>query len=341
MAVVATGSTVYDVTDLGTLGGASSVAFAVSANGQVAGWATDALDNTEAVIFGGAVRFSLGDGQATGINDSGQVSGAMSSGGTTHGVVWSGGSVLDFGANTSAAAINDAGQVAGSTNHAFLYQNGIETDLGTLAGGSWTLAEGLSGNGDVAGYGDTTGGIRGFVWAPGAGLRELETLGGSSSYGMAVDDSGQAAGSAAVTAGYLHATEWINGTPSDLGTLGGNNSYAYGINDSGIVVGYSWTGGNLATHGFIVVSGVMIDLNSLLSPDDSGWLITAAYGINDQGQIVGEALYDGISHAVLLNDPPAAPSLNGPGAATSEPATWVLDASSLLFLMARLRIRRS
>jgi len=341
IAVAATASTVYDVTDLGTLGGDSSVAFAVSGNGQAVGWATDALGNTEALIFGGATLQSLGVGQATGINSSGQVSGTVSVSGEAHGVVWSGSSVVDLGVNTSAAAINDAGQVAGSTNHAFLYQNGILIDLGTLAGGSWTLAEGLSGNGDVAGYGDTAVGIRGFVWVPGEGLEELGTLGGGSSYGMSVDDAGRAAGSAAVTGGYLHAAEWLNGAATDLGTLGGNNSYAYGINDAGMIVGYSWTGGNVTTHGFIVVNGVMIDLNSLLPAADNGWVITAAYGINDEDQIAGEALYGGVAHAVLLNDPPAAPAFNNLGSAVPEPATWLLSGLSLLLLLARNRISHS
>ena len=340
VAAVATGSTVYDVTDLGTLGGDSSVAFAVSGNGQVAGWATDTLGETEAVIFGGVNPQSLGLGEATGINSSGQVSGTVSIDGATHGVVWTGGSAVDFGAGSSAAAINDAGQVAGSTNQAFLYQNGVEADLGALAGGSWSLAEGLSGDGDVAGYGNTAAGIRGFVWAPGAGLVELGTLGGGSSYGMAVDDSGAVAGSAAVATGYLHATEWLNGGAIDLGTLGGNNSYAYGINDTGEIVGYSWIGGNAATHGFVVVNGVMIDLNSLLAPSDAGWTITAAYGINDAGQIAGEAVYDGLSHAVLLNDPPPAPLFSGGSDAAPEPGTLALSGAAILILLLRYRLNR-
>jgi len=337
---VANATTLYNITDLGTLGGDSSVAFAVSANGQAAGWATDTLGNTEAIVFGGAIPQNLGAGQATGINSSGQVSGIVSSGGATHGVVWSGNSVLDFGANTSAAAINDAGQVAGSANHAFIYENGTATDLGTLAGGSWSLAEGLSDNGDIAGYGDSAGGIRGFVWVPGEGLEELGALGGGSSYGMAVNDAGQAVGSAAVSTGYLHAAEWAGGPATDLGTLGGNNSYAYGINNAGIIVGYSWTAGNTATHGFVVINGVMVDLNSLLSASGSGWVITAAYGINDQGQIVGEALYDGVSHAVLLNDPPADPSFAAPVFAAPEPATLALGGLSLLLLAGRFLLSR-
>ena len=341
--VACVASPVYTITDLGTFGGSDTTAFAVSANGQAAGWAVDPLGNTVAVVFGGAgptdllAGSSWPEGQATGINSSGQVSGTVYSNGTAHGVIWSGATTVDLGANTSAAAINDAGQVAGSSNQAFLYQNGTRTDLGTLAGGSWSLAEGLSGNGDVAGYGDTASGIRGFVWTPGGGMLELGTLGGGSSYGMAVNDAGVVAGGAAVGSGYLNATSWLNGTATDLGTLGGSDSYAYGINDAGAIVGYSWISGDGSTHGFVVLNGVMVDLNSLLSPADSGWVITAAYGINDGGQIAGEAMYDGQAYAVLLGDPASLPSgggtasggtsgagTSGVGSTAPEPGTWIL-----------------
>jgi probable HAF family extracellular repeat protein len=343
---------VYTITNLGGTGpdGSGTTAFAVSANGQTAGWAVEALGNTEAVVFGGASPANLlagsswSAGEATGINSLGQVSGTVWSNGTAHGVIWSGGTSIDLGANTSAAAINDAGQVAGSGNQAFLYQNGTRTNLGTLPGGSWSLAEGLSGNGAVAGYGNTASGIRGFVWTPGAGMQELATLGGGSSYGMAVNDSGVVAGSAAVGSGYLNATSWLNGTAKDLGTLGGNNSYAYGINDAGEIVGYSWIAGNATTHAFVVLNGVMVDLNALLSPADSGWVITAAYGINDQGQIVGEGTYDGQSYAVLLNDPlyqTAGGATSGTGSAAPEPGTWSLAGGALLLGVAlRRRLSR-
>lgn len=324
-AVAGAAAPIYTVTDLGTLGGSTTAAVALSANGLAAGWGVDPLGNTEALIFGGAGPTNLwSNGQATGINSLGRISGTAWTNGAVHGVVWSGSGTVDLGANTSAIAINDAGQVAGSGTHAF-YQNGATTDLGTLAGGNWSLAEGLSGNGNVAGYGDAASGIRGLVWSPGAGLQQLDTLGGNNSYGMSVNDAGEVAGSAAIASGYLHAASWLNGTVADLGTLGGNNSYAYGINDLGVMVGYSWLSGNNATDAFIVLDGVMVDLNSLLSPPESGWVITAAYGVNNRNQIVGEATYNGQSHAVLLNDPPSAPSGGGPpGSAAPEPATWTL-----------------
>jgi probable HAF family extracellular repeat protein len=190
----------------------------------------------------------------------------------------------------------------------------------------------LSGTGNVSGYGDTASGINGFLWTSGGGLLQLGALGGNGSYGMAVNDAGVVAGSAAVASGYLHAASWINGTATDLGTLGGNNSYAYGINDAGTIVGYSWIYGDGTTHAFIDQNGVMIDLNSLLTPAESGWVITAAFGINDRDQIVGEALYNGQSHAVLLNDPPSGPvgDRTPVGSAAPEPGTWILVSGALV-----------
>ena len=326
-------SPVYTVTDLGSLGGSTTTAFGLSSNGLAAGSAEDPQGNIEALLFGGASVTSLWTaGEATGINSSGLVTGTVSIGGTTHGVIWSAGGTVDLGSNTSAAAINDAGQVAGSGSRAFLYQSGARTDIGTLSGGNWTLAEGISGNGAVAGYGDTRLGIAGFVWTTGNGLRQLGTLGGNNSYGMAVDDSGEVTGSAAISSGYLHAASWTNGAATDLGTLGGDNSYAYGINNAGAIVGYSWIAGSELTHAFIDLNGVMVDLNSLLPPSESGWVITAAYGINDQNQIVGEAIYHGQSHAVLLNDPPSGSAGHEipPESAAPEPGTLILISGGLI-----------
>ncbi len=71
----------YTVTDLGTLGGMQSEAFAVNASGQVAGWsnvnssATDAfLDSGSAMVDFGTLGNNQG-GAARGINSSGQVVG--------------------------------------------------------------------------------------------------------------------------------------------------------------------------------------------------------------------------------------------------------------------------
>ena len=336
---------IYTIADLGSLGGATSAAFAVNSAGQAVGWAATPSGYTKALAFSSGSPRNLPAGtnwtagRATGINDAGQITGTVYENGVAHGVIWSNGSVVDLGANTSAAAINSSGQVAASGSQAFLYTGGAETGLGLLGSGTWTLAEGLNDAGAVVGYGDAGGPIRGFVWTSSGGMVELATAGGQYSYGMAINDSGVVAGTASNASGYLNAAIWQNGAVTDLGTLGGNSSYAWGINSSGEIVGSSWLAGNQTTHAYVDINGVMLDLNSLLSPAGSGWVLTAAYGISSSGQIVGEGMLNGQPHAFLLTDPPA------PGvqlaAVIPEPATFLLAGAALCCLgLLRPRVTR-
>ncbi len=336
---------IYTIADLGSLGGATSAAFALNSTGQAVGWAATPSGYTEALEFsaGSPQNLLTGTnwtaGRATGINDAGQITGTVYENGVAHGVVWTNGNLVDLGANTSAAAINSSGQVAASGSQAFLYAGGAQTGLGLLGGGTWTLAEGLNDAGAVVGYGDAGGQIRGFVWTSSGGLVELATVGGQSSYGMAINDGGVVAGTAANASGYLNAARWQNGAVTDLGTLGGSSSYAWGINSSGEIVGSSWLAGNQITHAYVDIDGVMLDLNSLLSPANSGWVLTAAYGINASGQIVGEGMLNGQPHAFLLTDPPA-PGLQL-AATIPEPATFLLAGAALCCLgVLRMRFSR-
>ena len=72
-------------------------------------------------------------------------------------------------------------------------------------------------------------------------------LGGSSSWGMGINDSGQVTGNAG-----NHAFLYSEGVMADLGTLpGGYGSGGYGINDSGQVTGMSSTGDEGGGHAFL------------------------------------------------------------------------------------------
>jgi len=93
---------------------------------------------------------------------------------------------------------------------------------------------------------------------------DLGTLGGQSSFAVALNASGQVVGSSQVTEGSYHAFLWTaTDGMVDLGTLGGAESFAVAINDRGRVVGESDTvdGGR---HAFSWTSkGGMIDLGDL------------------------------------------------------------------------------
>jgi probable HAF family extracellular repeat protein len=332
-------SNIPTITEAGSLGGASTVAYQISDSGLIVGYAQ--VSNTDTHAFsatsGGGTHDLNGaasESGAYGVNSAGQIVGTSYVNGQAHGTIWSSTGVTDLGAGSYATAINSSGEVAGGNGQAFLYRNGVTEELGVLAGGNWSSAYGINSEGSVVGNGNVAGGdFRGFVWTAGLGLTELGTLGGSNSYANAINDLGQIVGDASVASGYDHAFVDSNGTLHDLGTLGGGNSYAYDINNAGVIVGYSYLAGNAVTHAFAYVNGQMIDLNSLL-PLDSGWVLETAYGINNFGDIVGTGTYNGQQEAFLLD-----PQQFGV-AAIPEPGTVGLVLLGLSVLGATLLLRR-
>jgi probable HAF family extracellular repeat protein len=153
-------------------------------------------------------------------------------------------------------------------------------------------------------------------------MHDLLTLGGSESFGGAINASGQVAGFSNTTENAAsHAYLWTPTTPNgtsgtmlDLTTLGGLNSYSYNVGASGQVVGaseFELTSGD--THAFLYKSGSgMVDLNTLIDPL-SGWELSDAAGINDTGQITGQGLIGDQYHAYLLTPIPLPGDFNNNG----------------------------
>jgi probable HAF family extracellular repeat protein len=308
----------YMITDLGTFGGAFSLARGVNAAGEVVGQARTVCGSDHAFLYCNGVLTDLGalggtNSDARAINDLGQVIGGADLGdGTSHAFLYSDEVMCDLGtlpgsSSSIANGINDAGQVAGlsySTNQdqrAFLYNNGAMTDLGGLPGADFSGARGLNGAGQVIGtshFRDSTGGYKRAFLATDGVLTGLGTFGGMNSETQGIDADGQVVGFAD-TVDATHAFLYSDGDLVDLGTLPGYlSSMARGINSFGQIVGTAGVGS--IAHAFLDRDGVLVDLNDLL-PEDSGWTLTDATGINDAGQIVGQGTNpDGQSHAYLL-----------------------------------------
>ena len=220
----------YNVTDLGTLGGAESHAEGINNNGQVVGGAWTGGDKPGGHAF-------LWDSNR-GMQDLGTLGGPSS----------------------CAKAINNAGQIVGSSDvrfqdslgdqHAFLWENGRGMqDLGRLAT-RLCRAYGINKAGQVVGYGSTLDhstregtDLHAFQWDAQNGMCDMATHGIRNGWASSINDSGQIVGMTGRSAGPgTVAFLWQAGRRMrELGTLGGDFSWAFCINNVGQAVGLAYT----------------------------------------------------------------------------------------------------
>lgn len=195
------------------------------------------------------------------------------------------------GASTEAYGLNDSGHVVGSfvvggNPHAFLRENGVLHDLGTV-GGSTSVAHAVNIHDQVVGWSYTAGGQHhAFLWDPVTGMRDLGTLGGMASDAYGINDAGQVVGAARNAAGTDRAFLWQSGRMYDLTIPDtSDSSEAYGINASGLIVGKAttpWAGDQAFLWTPLVRNGTVGSYNWL----DSYWN-NWANSINNAAQAVG------------------------------------------------------
>lgn len=309
----------YGVTDLGTLGGASSVAMTIE-DGPF-----PALYGYSATASGDEHAFA---GNAWSLRDLGTLGGTRSEaraaffgtvvgtsqvpGGAYHAFLLAGATPMrdlgTLGGNESyATGINSTTVVGGSllpgdaVTRAFTYDRAgsVMSELPASLGGANTVATGINASGQIVGYADLPGGAHhAFLYADGMTL-DLGSFGGNSE-ALAISASGTIVGRAAV-GGEQHAFRYAGGVMQDLGTLGGGSSAAMDVNPAGDIVGWSETASG-ARRAFIWRNGVMTDLNTLI-PSGTGWVLLGATGINDRGAIVGDGEFQGERRAFLLTPP--------------------------------------
>ena len=153
------------------------------------------------------------------------------------------GTTLILPVGSEALDLNSSAEVVGyssnpdGTTRAFLFSNGVGTDIGTFGGAS-SIAFAINDSGQVVGMAETEAGLaRAFLYQAGA-MNLSPTLGGSERAAMAINNQGQVAGAATTEDGAAHALIYDANGIRDIETLGHSSSIAVDINESGQAVGW-------------------------------------------------------------------------------------------------------
>jgi len=289
------------LTDLGTLGGNESEAYAVNNRGQVAGEALNAIpdpytSNYNNFFIGGATQVhAFRWTKSRGMQDLGTLGGT----------------------DSAAFSINERGQIAGMsftnttvnpatgvpTLDPFLWENGKMLDLGTL-GGTYGVAFALNNRGQVVGYSNLAGdsGNHAFLWDHTGGMQDLGTLGGNTGGAAAINDAGDIVGGDGRSDGSGGSFLWSHGVMTDLGTVGtAAGSIALGINSRRQIVGTLFDNNGNEIGGFLWEDGgPMADLSTLIPPNPDLQL-DHAFQINERGEIAVRGVFsNGDIHSFVL-----------------------------------------
>jgi CSLREA domain-containing protein len=302
----------YEVIDLGTLGGNSSIAIAINDSGQVTGNSQNVSGEFRAFKWQNGTMQDLNIpgsvvSNAIDINNAGQITGWMHDSEFNYNYyIWKDEGVQLIGDGFTIHAMNDDAQLVGwhenedNNEIAILWENGAIHELGDL-GGNDSEAYAINNQGHIVGESRSTDGRYAFRWING-NMESLGSLGESRSWASDINDLGEIVGTSASpifsTFGNNRAFIWREGVIQDLNDLTDPDTewlliYALAINNKGQIIG----SGNLGL--FLWDNGRVYRLNDLIDPE-SGWILSVARDINNSGMIVGRGTYQGQSRAFLL-----------------------------------------
>jgi len=217
--------------ELGTLGeGRDSRAYGINNNGKVVGWSNTLADGSDHKAF---------------VYDT-----ATNSMEALQGPILGGARSFAFDINDSDQVVGTATTVNGSAN-AFIYNDGVTTNLGSLDNSGYSEARGINESGQVTGFSlDSDKNYTAFIYDEVNGMQSLGGMGGDSE-GYDINNNGDVVGKAITDEGRSAAFLYSNGAMYNLYSLLSAEDQAlwqelregYGINDNGDIVGRGrfWT----------------------------------------------------------------------------------------------------
>ncbi len=293
------------------------------------------------------------------INSSGQIAGGgyLNADGGDHAYIGGSNGLVDIGTladmqdpgngpyNSTAYGINNRGQVVGDSDavpdptiyssgrtHAFLYDNGVLTDIsslpGNVLGGADFITSAFAINDQelIVGSGDTPvgGGTETHAFAYQNGVyHTLGTLNNTVySSAQGVTNSGLIYGVSTYAPGdtnnmhaFLHSGFGLLMSSDDVGTFGGANSNIGSVNDAGYATGLAEdvTGAFLP---YLYRNHTLTNLNDFVV--GTGWTINSTFLITNDNSIYGEGIDPNGYESLFLLTPNAVP------AAVPEPGALAL-----------------
>lgn len=253
---------IWDSNVMTELSDQESWASGINDNGQVVGAYIESNQDKPCFWLNGeltALPISSDYGYAIGVNNGGYIVGYSGSA-----CLWSppepNGLIImtTLAEEGTAYSINDSNQVVGHCgNRAFLWENDITTNLGTLPGGGESFAEDITNAGFIIGRAlNSSNKMRAVIFDPNGNIG-LGTLGGDMSKAYGANSSEQVVGWSKISDGSWHAFLWTQEYGMiDLNELlpessGWTLNSAYDISDNSEVVGHGKKNGK--THGFVMI----------------------------------------------------------------------------------------
>jgi len=224
---------------------------------------------------------------------------------------------LDANKPSYAMSINNNGVIVGSSvpknknrQHATEWLNGSvinlhpDNDIYDREG----LATSINSQGSITGYENDNS----FISYSNEGKRWIYDFQSHSinsppsSVATSINDLDEIAGSTFLDQSWI----WQNGIFQNLGIFSWTKYIiANHINNKSQIVGEIRSSDNTGTiGGFLWQGGVLSDLNSLISPDQN-WYVLTAFDINDNGDIVGYGIHNGQQTGFLMTPVPEPSSL--------------------------------